>query len=103
DCVLTYIERQDNAIVASATAYARIVDLPAIHIEVDRGERVVLNGPAGFSSYSWKLEDTAQGKESVFTHSFQKSGVYRVVVSAQEPLPGWPQGWQRFFYVIHVR
>ena len=103
DCVLTYIERQGNAIVASATAYTKVVDLPAMRIEAARGEMIALNGPAGFSRYSWTVEDSVQGKERAFTHSFKDSGVYKVVVSAEGPLPGWPEGWQRFTYVIHVR
>lgn len=98
-----YAEKQGGRPVAMGLATVSVIPEPPINVVAKVGAKQTILGPAGYTTYAWKLDGAEGGKESSWSGSFESPGKHTVTVRAASPLPETSQAFRELTYTITVQ
>ena len=102
DYLLAYVESRDGAVVASDTAVTRVMAMPPVVTEVKPNTEVILNGPQGYTAYTWTAGGPLIGQERVLRYKAVAPGEYTVTCRAEGSAKG-DDSFEEVRYVIRVK
>jgi hypothetical protein len=102
DYLLTYVESRDGAVVASDTAVTRVMAMPPVVTEVKPNTEVILNGPQGYTAYTWTAGGPLIGQDRVLRYKAVAPGEYTLTCRAEGSAKGGDT-FEEVRYVIRVK
>lgn len=101
--LITYAERDNGAVTASAEGSTLVKPQPAVAVELPANTEFIARAPDGFRRYAWISNGADIGNGREIRYRLPGPGVYEIQALAEEPVAGPPDQFSRTRYRVVVK
>ncbi len=100
--LLTYEEKENDTLVATASALTEISAEPPIPCEIQIYTTLSLQAPPGFAEYAWMMDDSPVATGSTFSHTFTKPGEHTITIKCTVPTSPGAYAFREVRYAVKI-